>query len=125
MNMKFRRMNDDVLEIYDEENNILLSIAEELKDNVLNIKVSGQIKNEVAHDFEDEVMAALSVCKHIIIDFAGVTYVASMTLKSLLAAQRIIDDNADSSMTLIHISPDVKKVFNESGFSDILMIEED
>lgn len=124
MKMKYRRMNNGILEIYNEENNILLSIAEELQDNVLNIKVSGQIKNEVAHDFEDEIMAALSVCKHIVIDFSGVTYIASMTLKSLLAAQRIIDDNEGSSMKFVHISPEVMKIFDESGFSDILMIEE-
>ena len=69
-------------------------------------------------------MAALSVCKHIVIDFSGVTYIASMTLKSLLAAQRIIDDNEGSSMKFVHISPEVMKIFDESGFSDILMIEE-
>ena len=123
--MKYRRMNNDVLEICDEENNIILSISEKLQDNVMNIKAVGQIKNEVAHDFEDEVMAALSVCKRIVLDFSKVTYIASMTLKVLLSAQRIIDESSDASLTLIHVKPEIMKVFNESGFSDILMIEED
>ena len=123
--MKYRRMNNDVLEICDEENNIILSINEKLQDNVMNIKAVGQIKNEVAHDFEDEVMAALSVCKRIVLDFSKVTYIASMTLKVLLSAQRIIDESSDASLTLIHVKPEIMKVFNESGFSDILMIEED
>lgn len=123
--MKYRRMNNDVLEICDEENNIIMSINEKFQDNVMNIKVVGQIKNEVAHDFEDEVMAALSVCKRIVLDFSEVTYIASMTLKVLLSAQRIIDESSDASLTLIHVKPEIMKVFNESGFSDILMIEED
>ena len=62
--MKTRRMNNNVLEICDESNNVILSIAEEVKeDNTMFISLRGEIVNEVAHEFEDEVMAALSVCK--------------------------------------------------------------
>ena len=121
--MKTRHMNNHVLEICDEDSNVILAIAEELIDDKLKITLSGEIKNEVAHEFEDEVMAALSVCHNLIIDFSKVTYIASFALKSLLSVQQMIDEIEDSSMVLIHVSEDVMSVFKESGFSEILMIE--
>lgn len=121
--MKIRRMNNNVLEICDEDANVILAIAEELVDSKLKITLSGEIKNEVAHEFEDEVMAALSVCPNLIIDFSQVTYIASFALKSLLSVQQMIDEIDNSSMVLIHVSKEVMSIFKESGFSEILMIE--
>lgn len=121
--MKIRRMNNNVLEICDEDENVILAIAEELVDGKLKITLSGEIKNEIAHEFEDEVMAALSVCPSLIIDFSKVTYIASFALKSLLSVQQMIDEMDNSSMVLIHVSEEVMSIFKESGFSEILMIE--
>ena len=121
--MKTRRMNNNVLEICDENNEVILSIEEKAIENGLEIYLKGEIKNEVSHEFEDEVMAALSVCSKLIINFEKVTYIASMALKSLLSIQQIIDETDGSSMLITHISPVVKDIFDESGFSEILEIE--
>ena len=123
MNMKTRRMNNNVLEICDENNSVILSIAEEMTEGKMKITLAGQVKNEVAHEFEDEVMAALSVCPNLIVDFSDVTYIASFALKSLLSVQQMIDEIEDSSMVLVHVSREVMSIFKESGFSEILMIE--
>lgn len=117
-------MNNNVLEICDESNNVILSIAEEVKeDNTMFISLCGEIVNEVAHEFEDEVMAALSVCKKLKIDFSKVTYIASMALKSLLSVQQMIDEIDGASMILICVSKEVMQIMKESGFSEILEIE--
>lgn len=121
--MKTRRMNNNVLEICDENNEVILSIEEKAIENGIEIYLKGEIKNEVSHEFEDEVMAALSVCSKLIINFEKVTYIASMALKSLLSIQQIIDETDGSSMLITHISPVVKDIFDESGFSEILEIE--
>ena len=116
-------MNDGVLEICDEEDSVIFSVSEEMIDESLVIKVSGEIINEVAHDFEDEVIAALSVCRSIIIDLSDVTYISSAVLKSLLSAQRIVDEDDSSQLLIKNVNSDVMKVFDESGFSDILSIK--
>ena len=121
--MKIRRMNNEVLEICDENNEVILSIEEKAIDNGIEIYLKGELKNEVAHELEDEVMAALSVCKRIVINFENVTYIASMSLKSLLSIQQIIDEIQESSMLLTHVKPEVMAIFEESGFSEILEIE--
>ena len=122
--MKTRRMNNNVLEICDENNNVILSIAESMADDVLLITVAGQIKNEVAHEFEDEVMAALSVCPKITLNLEKVTYIASMAMRSLLSAQQVIDEIDGASMTLVKVSQEVMETLKESGFSEILTIED-
>ena len=122
--MKTRRMNNNVLEICDEDNKVILSIAESMEKDVLLIVLSGQIKNEVAHEFEDEVMAALSVCSKITLNMEKVTYIASMAMRSLLSAQQMIDEIDGASMTLVKVSPEVMETLKESGFSEILTIDE-
>ena len=121
--MRYRKMNENVLEICDDKDNVIFTIEEEMNEESLIIKVAGEIKNEVAHDFEDEVIAALSVCKSIIINFEKVTYLSSAVLRSLLSAQRIIDDDDSASMIIENVNPDIMNVFVESGFSDILCIK--
>ncbi len=124
--MKTRRMNNNVLEICDENGIAILSIEEKLSDeSSMIIKISGEIGNEVAHEFEDEVMAALSVCKNLVLDLEKVSYIASMALRSLLSVQQMIDEIENSSMVLSRVSPEVLNIFKESGFSDILAIEAD
>jgi anti-sigma B factor antagonist len=116
-------MNENVLEICDDKDNVIFTIEEEMKEGSLIIKVAGDIKNEVAHDFEDEVIAALSVCNNIIINFEKVTYLSSAVLRSLLSAQRIIDDDDSASMIIENVNSNIMNVFVESGFSDILCIK--
>ncbi len=122
--MKIRRMNGKVLEICDEKENLIMSVAESLKNNVISISVSGEIRNDVAHEFEDEVMAAFSVCPVIEIDLSQATYIASLALKALLSVQQIVDETDGTSMTVLNLSPEVKRIFEESGFIDILCVEE-
>lgn len=122
--MKIRRMNGKVLEICDEKENLIMSVAESLKNSVISISVSGEIRNDVAHEFEDEVMAAFSVCPVIEIDLSQTTYIASLALKALLSVQQIVDETDGTSMTVLNLSPEVKRIFEESGFIDILCVEE-
>ncbi len=121
--MKKRRMNNGVLEICDEDDQVILSIAESLRDGTMCMELSGQIRNEVAYEFEDEVMAALTVCPSILIKLENVSYIASMALRSLLSVQQVIDDMEGASMTLVDVSPEVMEILKESGFSEILTVE--
>lgn len=123
--MAERRMKDKTMEIYDDHGEFEFSIEESVEDGSMLILLDGKIKNEVAYDFEDEVIAALSVCPKVILDMNKLTYIASISLQSLLNVQRLIDNMDGASMKLVHVSKEVMKILDESGFSDILEIEED
>lgn len=119
-----RKINNGVLELYDSEGKIVMTIEEKVKDNIIDIFVSGEIKNNVAHEFEDEIMAAFSVFHNITINLSKTTYIASLALRSLLSLQQMIDDIPNSKMIICGVSSQIKQAFIESGFYDILYIEE-
>lgn len=121
--MLTRRMNGQTLEICDGAGQVVLSISEELQDGMLHMAVAGQLKNEAAHEFEDELMAAFSACPRLVLHFDQVDYIASMALRSLLNVQRMVDEAEDASMVLRGVGPQVMAVFKGSGFSEILQIE--
>ena len=121
--MNTRRINGDTLEILN-GNEIILSLSEKLVEKEMHIVVAGEIKNEVAHEFEDELMAAFSVCNIVRLDLSKVTYIASIALRALLSVQQIIDENDEASLIITRISPEVKEMFELSGFFDILNREE-
>lgn len=121
--MNIRRINGDTLEVLNGEN-VIISMSEKLIDNEIHITVAGEIKNEVAHEFEDELMAAFSVCNTVKLDLSKVTYIASIAMRALLSVQQIIDENDQASLIIIGMSPEVKDMFESSGFFDILNVEE-
>lgn len=122
--MVIRKVNNGVLELCDENSNTIMSIEEKIDNGVMSIFVSGEIKNEVAHEFEDEVMAAFSVSNNIVINLSKATYIASLALRALLSLQQMIDEMPESKMVICGLSSQVKQTFVESGFYDILYIEE-
>ena len=121
--MNTRKMNGDTLEIMN-DNVVIIFITEKLVDDQMVMTVTGEIKNEVAHEFEDELMAAFSVCNTVRLNLSGVTYIASIAMRALLSVQQIIDENDDSSLVVTNVSPEVREIFESSGFIDILNIEE-
>ena len=119
-----REMVDGVLEILLDGTRVLC-IREQMKDDIFYMEAEGEIRNEVAHEFEDELMAAVSVCRKIRLDLSKITYLASGALRSLLSVQQIIDEQEGAEMIWVQVSEPVMEALKESGFDEILFIEED
>lgn len=115
-----RVMNNNVLEIYEDET-LVMSLSETIKDGGMSVRISGAIKSTVAHELEDELMAAVSFCRSISVDMSQVTMISGNALRSLLTVQRVADES-DISLVIESPSDEVLAVFDESGFSDLLEI---
>lgn len=113
-----RVMNNSVLEIY-EDDNLVMTLSEKIKDGGMSVFISGAIKSTVAHELEDELMAAVSFCDVINVNMSDVSYISGNALRSLLTVQRIADES-DTAMVIEYPSDEVQAVFDESGFSDLL-----
>ena len=117
-------MNGKTLEIL-VDGQVAIALTEELVDGQMHIGVSGEIKNEVALEFEDELMAAFTVCQVVQLDLSKVTYIASIAMRALLAVQQIVDENEGADLVISKISKEVREMFETSGFLDILHIIEE
>ncbi len=118
-----RIVENDTLIIVGENGEKLLSITEIMKENTVFLMPKGSINMTVAHDFEDELTAAATICNHIIVDFSGVDVISSTGIKALLMVQRILDKRADSMLRLKAMKPEVYEMFDDMGFVDLFEIE--
>jgi len=85
--------------------------------------VSGDIKSEVAHEFEDELMAALTTGNPVVVDFAEVDYISSAGLRALLSAQQMVDELSKSKFCVRSLTKGVTDIFESNGFMDLIEIK--
>ncbi len=121
--MTTRRMNGDSLEILS-GGKVVMSVSEKMIGNEMHIGISGELLNDVAHEFEDELFAAFSVCSNIRLDLSATSYIASLAMRSLLAVQQIVDEKDGASLVISGVSGMVREIFEDAGFTEILTVEE-
>lgn len=117
-----RRMNGDILEVF-ADGVLVMSLSEKIKENEMLIEITGELRNDIAHEFEDELMAAFSVCRNIRLDLSGATYIASLSMRTLLSVQHLVDEKEDSSLVISGLSDEIREIFSDAGFFDILTFD--
>lgn len=97
-----------------------MEIVKDKQGSKLKLTVVGRVDTTTAPSLETAVNEEVGGVSELEFDFAGVEYVSSAGLRVLLNAQKTM--NKQGSMTVAHVSPDVKDVFDMTGFSDILTL---
>ncbi len=87
----------------------------------LTIGVEGRLDTMTAPELDAEVKTGLDGVKDLVLDLAKLEYISSAGLRVVLAAQKLM--NAQGSMKLVNLSPEVREVFDITGFSDVMTIE--
>ena len=91
------------------------------EDQKLTIALSGRLDTETAPRLDEVIDAELEGIESLVIDFTDLEYVSSAGLRVLLKAQKRM--NAQGSMVVTKVCPEIMEVFEITGFSDILTIE--
>ena len=119
-----RAVEGNELIISDDSGRTLFSMREEDTGGVMRLILSGTITPDAAHEFEDELVSASTVCKNLELDFSDVSSICSTGLKALLSTQQFLDKEPHSSFVLQHLCGDVARTFRETGFIDLFDIRE-
>ena len=98
-----------------------MTIAEERNSNVLTLKIEGRLDTTTAPTLEKTINDILDGVTELILDMNQLTYVSSAGLRVLLSSQKKM--NKIGTMKLIGVCEEVMEVFEMTGFSDILNIE--
>ncbi|MDH6304770.1 anti-sigma B factor antagonist [Parabacteroides sp. PF5-5] len=88
------------------------------------IRLSGQLDTLAATEFEKEIKEVLkSDSNHIILNGEELTYVSSAGLRLLLTLQKGMKTKG-GTLRLKNIRREIMEIFNITGFSSILTIEQ-
>ena len=91
------------------------------EDKKLTIKLDGKLDTNTSPDL-DSKMSELEGMEEVIIDMKDLDYISSAGLRVLLSMQKVM--NKQGKMTIINVCENVMDIFEVTGFSDILDIEE-
>lgn len=99
-----------------------MNISKATENGLTVLNLSGRLDTTTAPDFQETLLAEIKTGSNIMLDFAGLAYVSSAGLRSLLTGQKAVAVGGQT-MTLRHVSEEIMEVFDMTGFSDILTIE--
>lgn len=88
----------------------------------LTIALEGRLDSSTAPELEQAIKGSLDGVTELVMDFARLDYISSAGLRVLLSAQKTM--SKQGSMKVIHVNEMVMEVFEVTGFSDILTIEQ-
>lgn len=87
----------------------------------LTIKLDGKLDTNTSPEL-DSKMSELEGVEEVIIDMKDLDYISSAGLRVLLSMQKVM--NKQGKMNIINVCENVMDIFEVTGFSDILDIEE-
>ncbi len=101
---------------------VFMEIIKQLNNNELTLKLVGELNSFTAPELEEVIKNDLNNVQSLIIDFEKLEYLSSAGLRVLLVAQKLM--NKQGKMALRHVNSSVMEIFNITGFSNILNIED-
>ncbi len=96
-------------------------INKEANGDQLTISLDGRLDTTTAPQLEAEITGGLNGVKDLTIDMEKLVYVSSAGLRVLLKAQKTM--NKQGKMTVKNVSPEIKEIFEVTGFDELLNIE--
>ena len=99
-----------------------MTIYKDLKGNTLTLTVEGRLDTVTAPILEAQLKESTDGVTELIFDFSALQYISSAGLRVMLAAQKLM--NKQGSMIIRNVCETVMEVFEITGFSEILSIEQ-
>ena len=99
-----------------------MKITKLLDDNTLTITLEGELNTVTAPELEEVISNSLKLVETLIFDFSKLEYLSSAGLRVLLIAQKIMSKQGD--MIIRHANKNIFDIFNITGFSSVLTLED-
>ena len=98
-----------------------MNLTKTKKGTTVIISIDGRIDTNTAMEFGEQVNDALDNIENLILDFSNVEYISSLGLRAILELQKRMA--SQGTMKVLNPNFSVMDVFNMTGFSKILTIE--
>ena len=84
--------------------------------------LSGRLDTATAPTLQEVLIPEFDLVKHIILDFAELNYISSAGLRVFLISEKIAKMSG-ATQTFRNVSPEIREIFDMTGFSSLLHIE--
>ena len=99
-----------------------MNIQKKKDGSALTVALAGRLDTVTAPQLEGELRSATDGVTALVFDLAGLDYISSAGLRVLLSAQKVM--NRQGSMSIRNVSETIMEIFDVTGFTDILNIEQ-
>ncbi len=99
-----------------------MNIVKTQDESKLTIALEGRLDTVTAPQLEGELRTAVNGVTELVFDLSALDYVSSAGLRVLLSAQKVM--NKQGKMIIRNVKPEIMEIFDVTGFTDILNIEE-
>lgn len=106
-----------------ENGQVIVTIKETIENNTVRVVISGSLRSDTEHYFQDELIALSTVGKDIVVDCKELQYMANSCQLALLNVQQKMDSMNRGSLTLCNVPPSIYADFEKTNLHELLMIE--
>jgi anti-sigma B factor antagonist len=99
-----------------------MKIEKTIEGNQLTIKLEGRLDTNTAPELDEELKEVLPGVEDLVFDFGGLKYISSAGLRLILTTQKTM--NQQGSLVIRNVNDMVMEIFETTGFTDILTIED-
>ena len=100
-----------------------MKITKDIKDNVLNVKLVGRLDTNTAPVLDGELKDDLEAVTKLELDLKELDYISSAGLRTILVFHKKMTSKK-GSLVVLHPKDEVMEVFDMTGFSSFLNIED-
>ena len=100
----------------------MLNINKTQKGSTLTLALEGRLDTITSPELDEVVKEALDGVTELVFDFTELQYISSAGLRVLLSAQKKMAKQG--SMKILHVNETIMEIFEVTGFSEILTIEQ-
>ncbi len=99
-----------------------MNINKKQDGSTLTVALEGRLDTVTAPQLEGDLRSSVNGVTELVFDLDKLDYVSSAGLRVLLSAQKVMKRQGD--MVIRNVKPEIMEIFDVTGFSDILNIEE-
>lgn len=99
-----------------------LTIEQNTQDGTTTFVLGGRLDSITSAELNDRLLDEFDKVDGVVLDMEGLVYLSSAGLRVVLAAQRKAN-SSKKAYKLIHVSDEMRELFDMVGFTDLLTIE--
>lgn len=101
-----------------------MTINQNKTTDALVLELEGRLDTITAPELEEVVEKIPEDVNKLVVDMAKLEYISSAGLRVILAAHKLMCEERTGTMTVKNVSDGIMEIFDMTGFTDILNIEE-